>query len=94
MLQTGGKSHIVDDATIIEAKGIAESWGVPVCHTGAAGLAGLLQSQRAGGGGGDGGSEAGQAGQQAPPSLVILSGLDRTMSSEAAADLRLLAGGR
>lgn len=94
MLQTGGKSHIVDDATIIEAKGIAESWGVPVCHTGAAGLAGLLQSQRAGGAGGDGGSEAGQAGQQAPPSLVILSGLDRTMSSEAAADLRLLAGGR
>jgi threonine synthase len=76
MLSSGGGSHIVDDAGIIEAKGIAEGWGVPVCHTGAAGLAGLIQSRRAGKMEGE------------KPSVVILSGLDRTMSKEDAANVR------
>ena len=69
---------------IIEAKGIAEGWGVPVCHTGAAGLAGLMQAQRAGAHGGE----------EAPPSVVILSGLDRGMAKEDAAEIRASAVGQ
>lgn len=79
MFKTGGGTHVVDDGTIVEAKGVAEGWGVPVCHTGAAGLAGLMQMQRRGGS---------TPASDEPPSLVILSGLDRTMSNEGAQAVR------
>ena len=68
MQKTGGSSHVVQDDTICEAKEIAEKMGVPVCHTGAAGLAGLLEHRRSQ----DAAMLAGAA-----PDLVILSGLDR-----------------
>jgi len=71
MQGTGGLSHVVQDETICEAKEIAEEQlGVPVCHTGAAGLAGLLEHRRRWSG-----ADRGNA--AAAPDLVILSGLDR-----------------
>jgi threonine synthase len=49
MLQTGGRPAVVDEATLEEAYVIARTGtGVNVDHTGAAGLAGLLQLQREG----------------------------------------------
>ncbi len=49
MLQTGGRPVVVDDDTIEEAYATARKvTGVNVDHTGAAGLAGLLQLQRDG----------------------------------------------
>ena len=73
MLQTGGTSHAVDDDIICQAKAFATgSFNVPVCHTGSAGLAGLVQSKGLN-------FESGvNADPTAPPDLIILSGLDRT----------------
>lgn len=68
MQSSGGSSHVVQDETICEAKEIAEGMGITVCHTGAAGLAGLLEHRRRQG--------TVQADGSAPD-LVILSGLDR-----------------
>jgi threonine synthase len=68
MQSSGGSSHIVQDETICEAKEIAEGMGINVCHTGAAGLAGLLEHRRRQG--------TAQA-DGCAPDLVILSGLDR-----------------
>ena len=68
MQSSGGSSHIVQDDTICEAKEIAEGLGVPVCHTGAAGLAGILEHRRRHGSAQTDGCA---------PDLVILSGLDR-----------------
>ena len=68
MQTSGGSTHLVQDETICEAKEIVERMGVPVCHTGAAGLAGLLEHRRR--------QSTAQA-DVAAPDLVILSGLDR-----------------
>jgi threonine synthase len=49
MLKTGGRPVVVDEATLVEAHTLARSaTGIEVDHTGAAGLAGLLQLQRDG----------------------------------------------
>ncbi len=49
MLKTGGWPVVVDEATLIEAHALARSaTGIDVDHTGAAGLAGLLQLRRDG----------------------------------------------
>lgn len=68
MQSSGGASHVVQDETICEAKEIAEAMGVPVCHTGAAGLAGMLEHRRR------------QGTDNSAPDLVVLSGLDREMA--------------
>ncbi len=47
MLKTGGRPVVVDEATLVEAHALARSaTGIDVDHTGAAGLAGLLQLRR------------------------------------------------
>jgi threonine dehydratase len=49
MLRTGGRPVVVDEATLVEAHTLArETTGIDVDHTGAAGLAGLLQLGREG----------------------------------------------
>eukprot|EP00947_MAST-08B_sp_MAST-8B-sp1_P005422 g5422.t1 len=74
MLETAGTSLTVQDDIICEAKEIASQMKIPVCHTGSAGLAGLLQERRAAA------EEAavGADGPAAPPDLIVCSGLDRT----------------
>jgi threonine synthase len=49
MLRTGGRAEILKEDTIRTAHGIAQSrTGIPVCPTGASGLAGLIQLQESG----------------------------------------------
>jgi threonine synthase len=49
MLATGGRSVLVDEATLEEANQIARAaTGIDVDHTGSAGLAGLLEMRRRG----------------------------------------------
>ena len=50
MLATGGDALVTDEEALIEANRLASSaTGIPVDHTGSAGLAGLLTLARAGG---------------------------------------------
>ncbi len=49
MVATGGTTVVADETTLKEANRIArETTGIPVSHTGSAGLAGLMCLQRAG----------------------------------------------
>jgi|EP01047_Picozoa_sp_COSAG01_P007960 hypothetical protein len=100
MLSTDGEVRVVPDEDIVRAKEMAEGWGVPVCHTGAAGLAGLLQAQAQAQAQEEEVDSIGAQQQRqqstagavgAAPSVIILSGLDRTMSAEAVAELKVKA---
>jgi threonine synthase len=65
MLQTGGKAVVVNDESIIRARetAMAES-DIPMCHTGAAGLAGVMEMR--------------EKGWKSPgPTLCVFSGLHR-----------------
>ena len=67
MVGTEGRAHVVSDDFIEQARTLAyNDLGVNVCHTGAAGLAGLLSRDLAG---------------QTAPNLVVLSGLDRARAA-------------
>jgi threonine synthase len=49
MLASHGTSLVVDEDPLREANALAcEATGIPVCHTGSAGLAGLMQLRREG----------------------------------------------
>jgi threonine synthase len=49
MLASGGAPVVVDEATLREANALArETTGINVCHTGSAGLAGVLRLRRDG----------------------------------------------
>ena len=49
MLASHGTALVVDDDPLREANALArEATGLPVCHTGSAGLAGLMQLRRDG----------------------------------------------
>jgi threonine synthase len=49
MLASHGTSLVVDEALLLEANTAArDATGIPVCHTGSAGLAGLMQLRREG----------------------------------------------
>jgi threonine synthase len=49
MLLTGGRSVVVDEATLMEANALARpALGIDACHTGTAGLAGLITLVRHG----------------------------------------------
>ena len=59
----------MDDDGFVAAHALAKELGVTACHTGAAGLAGMLRRRA---------EEPPAAG--APPDLVVLTGLDRQVA--------------
>merc|ERR1712070_215079 len=71
MHKNGGDVMVVNDDAVIKAKEVAEeTFKVNACHTGSAGLAGLMNHTNA------------RPSTDGRPSIAILTGLDRSAQSE------------